>query len=105
MERESTKALIYDDEFADLLDAEDQDLRRIVGWSDGDDRATRPWTTPPAPSPTASSSPPSETGRYVILTSGTTGTPKGAQRGSPDGLDPAGGLPLEDPAPARARRS
>ena len=35
MQRESTKALIYDDEFADLLDAEDQDLRRIVGWSEG----------------------------------------------------------------------
>ena len=33
-------------------------------------------------------SPPSENGRYVILTSGTTGTPKGAQRGSPEGIGP-----------------
>ena len=33
--------------------------------------------------------PPSETGRAIILTSGTTGTPKGANRGSPTSLDPA----------------
>jgi fatty-acyl-CoA synthase len=32
--------------------------------------------------------PPSENGRYVILTSGTTGTPKGAQRGAPEGITP-----------------
>ena len=30
--------------------------------------------------------PPSEQGRYIILTSGTTGTPKGAQRSQPEGL-------------------
>jgi fatty-acyl-CoA synthase len=87
MERESTKALVYDDEFAELLDAEDQDLRRIVGWSEGN-------TNDPSVDDAAGSfsdselSPPSDSGRYVILTSGTTGTPKGAQRGSPDGLTP-----------------
>jgi fatty-acyl-CoA synthase len=30
--------------------------------------------------------PPPESGRYIILTSGTTGTPKGAQRSQPEGL-------------------
>src|SRR5262249_57354407 len=29
---------------------------------------------------------PAEHGRYIILTSGTTGTPKGAQRSQPEGL-------------------
>jgi acyl-CoA synthetase (AMP-forming)/AMP-acid ligase II len=33
--------------------------------------------------------PPNREGRAVILTSGTTGTPKGASRGSPQSLDPA----------------
>ena len=45
--------------------------------------------------------PPAESSRFVILTSGTTGTPKGAQRGQPDSARPAGGAVLEDPAAAR----
>ena len=32
--------------------------------------------------------PPDESSRFIILTSGTTGTPKGAQRGQPDSLSP-----------------
>jgi len=87
MERESTRALVYDDEFADLLDAEDQDLRSFVGWSEG---KTDDPTVDAAIGGFSDGEldPPSENGRYVILTSGTTGTPKGAQRGSPDGLTP-----------------
>ena len=41
-------------------------------------------------------------GRIVILTSGTTGTPKGANRKQPETLDPVAALLVEDPA-ARAR--
>ncbi|MDQ5808988.1 MAG: AMP-binding protein, partial [Actinomycetota bacterium] len=37
-------------------------------------------------------SPPEEKGRVVILTSGTTGTPKGANRSQPESLDPAAAL-------------
>ena len=87
MERESTTALIYDEEFADLLD-EGGDVSRFVAWSDGG-----------APDPVVEQliegydgerelPTPPESGRYIILTSGTTGTPKGAQRGSPEGLMP-----------------
>ena len=36
--------------------------------------------------------PPAEKGRVVILTSGTTGTPKGAPRKQPDSLEPAAAL-------------
>src|SRR5947208_1840591 len=36
--------------------------------------------------------PPPEEARFVILTSGTTGTPKGAQRSSPSGLGGIAGL-------------
>jgi acyl-CoA synthetase (AMP-forming)/AMP-acid ligase II len=87
MARESTVALIYDEEFADLLDASDQDLRRFVAWSDG--RPADPTVDEViAATDDGELDPPSEGGRYVILTSGTTGTPKGAQRGSPDGLTP-----------------
>jgi fatty-acyl-CoA synthase len=91
MERESTAALIYDEEFAELLvqKADQEDVRRVVAWSeDGTADDTTAEEIIEAFDGEPDLKPPSEAGRYVILTSGTTGTPKGAQRGSPDGLTP-----------------
>jgi fatty-acyl-CoA synthase len=45
--------------------------------------------------------PPTEKGRVVILTSGTTGTPKGAARKQPDSLEPAAALFSKIPLKAR----
>ncbi len=45
--------------------------------------------------------PPEREGRAVILTSGTTGTPKGASRGSPQSLDPAVSLLSKIPLNSR----
>jgi len=87
MKREGPKALVFDEEFTDLLAGVEPGVRRIVAWHDG---------APPAGATTveqliadgddADHSPPADKPRFVILTSGTTGTPKGAQRTSPDGL-------------------
>jgi fatty-acyl-CoA synthase len=87
MKREGPKALVYDEEFEDLLAGVEPGVRRIVAWHDG---------APPAAATTLEQliaegddsdlSPPPDKPRFVILTSGTTGTPKGAQRTSPDGL-------------------
>jgi fatty-acyl-CoA synthase len=85
MRREGPKALVYDEEFADLLDGVDESVARVVAWTDG---------TPEGPTldslivanDSSDLKPPPDTPRFVILTSGTTGTPKGAQRSSPDGL-------------------
>jgi fatty-acyl-CoA synthase len=87
MKREGPKALVYDEEFTDLLAGVEPGVKRIVAWHDG---------APPAGATTVEQliadgdpsdlAPPPDKARFVILTSGTTGTPKGAQRTSPDGL-------------------
>ena len=49
---------------------------------------------------------PAEQGRAIILTSGTTGTPKGATRGAPKGLGAAAALQLRDqPRAFRLKRA
>ena len=91
VEREEPKVLIYDEEFEGLLSDVDPDLTRVVAWHDT--ASERPnlerliKTTADR-----SISAPSSRGRFIILTSGTTGTPKGAQRESPKGLSGIAGL-------------
>jgi fatty-acyl-CoA synthase len=87
MEREGPKAMIYDQEFSELLSEIKGDLMRYVAWEDEVDEADE--TTVEAlisGADGADLEAPSEQGRYIILTSGTTGTPKGAQRSQPEGL-------------------
>jgi acyl-CoA synthetase (AMP-forming)/AMP-acid ligase II len=87
MEREGPGALIHDQEFTELLSGVKQEMRRYVAWEDEVDKTDE--TT--VEQLISGASPddlqaPSEHGRYIILTSGTTGTPKGAQRSQPEGL-------------------
>jgi acyl-CoA synthetase (AMP-forming)/AMP-acid ligase II len=86
MEREKPSALIYDQEFDDLLSGETKGVTRFVAWEkkEGADETTVEQLI--SGSHGADLDPPSEHGRYIILTSGTTGTPKGAQRSEPEGL-------------------
>jgi fatty-acyl-CoA synthase len=88
-DRERTKLIIHDEEFDDLVDRAGVSGPRLLAWTDtgsgtgadGHDereaiedliaRGSRRRRNPPA-----------REGRMVILTSGTTGTPKGAPRGA-----------------------
>ncbi len=86
IEREHPAALIYDQEFTELLAEGSRSLRRYVAWEavEGTDEITVEQLISGAHG--EGLDPPAEQGRYVILTSGTTGTPKGAQRSQPEGL-------------------
>jgi acyl-CoA synthetase (AMP-forming)/AMP-acid ligase II len=86
LERERPAAVIYDQEFTDLLSGGTASLRRYVAWEEegGADGTTLEELI--HGSHGEDLDPPKEHGRFIILTSGTTGSPKGAQRSQPEGL-------------------
>jgi fatty-acyl-CoA synthase len=91
--REGTDLLVYDDEYAPMLDGIDPPRGRWRAWSDGDGET--PDDTLDALIKDSSRAAPPKAGvapRITILTSGTTGTPKGAPRSEPRSLALFGGL-------------
>jgi fatty-acyl-CoA synthase len=89
VEREEPAVLIYDEEFEELLGEASSGLRSFVGWrEDGSSGDTAIDELIEGTDGERDLDPPEESARFVILTSGTTGTPKGAQRGAPDSLAP-----------------
>lgn len=79
LDREGTDIIIYDEEFSELVDKYGGKRQRILAWHEG---------SPAEPTleglvkthSFADPTPPEKAGRATILTSGTTGTPKGARR-------------------------
>jgi fatty-acyl-CoA synthase len=100
--REGVDVLVHDQEYAAMVDGVAAPLGTFVAWVDGDVAASRQARRTSAGSESlddliasASTSPPpwvGEAAKIIILTSGTTGTPKGAQRAEPRSLTPFGGL-------------
>ena len=79
--REKPKAIVFDQEFAEVLADAGKRRKRYVAWHDGkaDDPLLEDLIGRGDPAPLKA---PGERGRAIILTSGTTGTPKGAARGA-----------------------
>jgi acyl-CoA synthetase (AMP-forming)/AMP-acid ligase II len=105
LRREGPVALIYDEEFTDLVRNGSEGMRRFVSWREpqynGAGRGDPSVEELIAHTDDAPLRPPVEKGRVVILTSGTTGTPKGANRKQPDSLEPAAALFSKIPLKAR----
>ena len=99
--REKPRALIYDEEFAALLEGAGERRKRFVAWHDSDSCADPTLDELIAAGDRSAVVPPDREGRAVILTSGTTGTPKGASRANPQSLDPAVSLLSKIPLKTR----
>jgi fatty-acyl-CoA synthase len=97
-EREGAKLIIFDDEYTKAVSAADPPLGRLRALSTNPDNDAPSESTDetladliartkknPPPKATAHS-------KIIILTSGTTGTPKGANRSTPPSLAPIGGV-------------
>jgi fatty-acyl-CoA synthase len=91
--REAVTLLIHDDEFGPLVEELELLHGRLVAWNERshpaaptlDELIRSGRTLPPAP-------PPSQHTKVVLLTSGTTGTPKGAPRTASRSIAPVGAM-------------
>ena len=92
MEREGPEVLIYDEEFEGLLEQLPESVTRVVAWREDGKAGALDLEEIIERGDTSDVSPPKENARFVILTSGTTGTPKGAQRSGPPGIGSAAAL-------------
>jgi fatty-acyl-CoA synthase len=103
--REEPKALIYDGEFEELMHDASRRRKRFIAWHDADAGKPKDPLLEDLSSSgdTAPVRPPGERGKAIILTSGTTGTPKGASRSQPKSLDPAAALLAMIPLKAREK--
>jgi fatty-acyl-CoA synthase len=103
--REGTDLIVYDDEYADMLHGVDPQHGRWRAWTDdGDVDGIESDTLDALIAGARTDAPPKAdtTPRIVILTSGTTGTPKGAPRTTqPRSLALVGGLLSKVPFRAR----
>jgi fatty-acyl-CoA synthase len=109
IECEEPQALVYDEEFSELLSnaseaGKEIGLSRYVAWSEEKEHHEDTTLADLIESHGDENlDPPDESSRFVILTSGTTGTPKGAQRSQPDTLSPLAALFSKIPLHARER--
>ena len=103
-EREDPVAVIFDEEFAGLIEGATTGRKRFVAWHEPDaDRTDRTIDDLVAGGDTSDLDPPAEQGKALILTSGTTGKPKGASRRQPQSLDPVAALLEQIPLKAGER--
>ena len=101
VQREKPRAIVYDEEFAGLLEDAARRRKRFVAWQESescDDPTLEELIRAGDPDDVV---PPKREGRAVILTSGTTGSPKGASRGNPQSLEPAVSLLSKIPLKTR----
>jgi fatty-acyl-CoA synthase len=102
-EREGVSLLIHDEEYAELVSGIEPRHGKVVAWTDQPGELTDTLEQMRRGHETAAPPEPSRPAAIVLLTSGTTGTPKGASRRQGHSLHPIGALLSK--VPYRARES
>src|SRR3712207_3196814 len=102
-EREDPKAIIYDEEFGELVEEGAGDRHRWIAWTDSDDADGETIESLIDGTDDSDVDAPDSPGKITLLTSGSTGTPKGASRGQPDPIDPIVAVLSRIPLRARER--
>jgi acyl-CoA synthetase (AMP-forming)/AMP-acid ligase II len=103
-DREKPKAIIYDEEFGEVLADAGHRRKRYISWAEPEAETKDPTLEQLIErGDPANVVPPEEPGKAIILTSGTTGTPKGASRSQPKSLDPVAALLSRIPLKAREK--
>ncbi len=100
-EREGTELLVYDDEYAEMLEGVELPHGNWRAWTDDEDDGEDTLEALIRASSDDAPPKPDESPKITILTSGTTGTPKGAPRSEPRSLALIGGLLSKVPFRAR----
>ncbi|TDD32873.1 hypothetical protein E1287_21275 [Actinomadura sp. KC06] len=78
IEREGIGLLVHDEEFGSTVDNSGFDGQRLLAWTDGDPHETFKTIDALIAGTQAEPIAPERTSRIIVMTSGTTGTPKGA---------------------------
>src|SRR4051794_30205311 len=103
--REKPTAIVYDHEFEEVLHDASRRRKRYIAWHEPEDGKVKDPLLDDLieRGDTGDVSAPGRQGRAIILTSGTTGTPKGAERSMPRTIDPIASLLSVIPLRARER--
>src|SRR3954452_11509089 len=103
--REKPKAVVYDHEFEEVLHDASRQRQRFIAWHEPEDGKVKDPLLDELieQGDTSDVRPPDRQGRAIILTSGTTGTPKGAERSMPKTIDPIAALLSVIPLKAREK--
>jgi acyl-CoA synthetase (AMP-forming)/AMP-acid ligase II/uncharacterized membrane protein len=89
VKREKPVAIVFDEEFTELLEPASTRRKRFIAWHESEETDDPTLDELIEEGDPDNPVPPQREGRAVILTSGTTGSPKGASRGNPASVDPA----------------
>jgi acyl-CoA synthetase (AMP-forming)/AMP-acid ligase II/uncharacterized membrane protein len=101
--REGVDAIVHDSEFSAALRGVVPVRQRFLAWSGAERSAGRSLQRLAVATSSTEPVPPEQASRVTILTSGTTGTPKGAERAQPHSANPI--VSMLSRIPLRSRRT